>query len=322
MMWREETSGAVRGREQARGLARVSCRPRDADFSGVDRRPEGRRRRRCGAALRPEGRPRVMRGPRPGYSSASRLRRGPGFVPGWSGPRRPGPHRAPAARGIPFPGSCGAGYSAGRRPRPGARGCGRPGSFPWGSTGAAGPRRCSSLLPPLPPRVQVAEVAVQVGGQGESGRERPSSLPWSQVSDQRRCAGSVPAAAVIAAATLVCAVPAGRVQRHERSGSSRSASVPIADLLPTPRIRSPSQCPGTARSAASASRSLMITMPTIFPRRSPSLRRGLRRRRPGPQARRQLPPQRPAALHVVASCRLVRHPHLPACPRTPPAASR
>ena len=60
----------------------------------------------------------------------------------------------------------------------------------------------------------------------------------------------------------------------------RSTSVPIADLLPAPRIRSPSQCPGTARSAASAGRSLIITMPGIFPRRSPSLRRGLRSARP------------------------------------------
>ena len=38
----------------------------------------------------------------------------------------------------------------------------------------------------------------------------------------------------------------------------RSTSVPIAEL-PSPRIRSPSQWPGTARSAASAGRSLIIT---------------------------------------------------------------
>ena len=37
----------------------------------------------------------------------------------------------------------------------------------------------------------------------------------------------------------------------------RSTSVPIAELL-NPRIRSPSQCPGTARSSASAGRSLIM----------------------------------------------------------------
>ena len=50
----------------------------------------------------------------------------------------------------------------------------------------------------------------------------------------------------------------------------RSTSVPIADLPAAPTSRSPSQCPGTARSAASAGRSLMFTIPGIFPRRSPS----------------------------------------------------
>ena len=38
----------------------------------------------------------------------------------------------------------------------------------------------------------------------------------------------------------------------------RSTSVPIAEL-PSPRMRSPSQCPGTARSAASAGRWLIRT---------------------------------------------------------------
>ena len=55
--------------------------------------------------------------------------------------------------------------------------------------------------------------------------------------------------------------------------------MPIAELF-SPTIRSPSQCPGTARSPASAGRSLIITMPAIFPRRSPAVRRGLRSARP------------------------------------------
>ncbi|SKU66883.1 Uncharacterised protein [Mycobacteroides abscessus subsp. abscessus] len=48
-----------------------------------------------------------------------------------------------------------------------------------------------------------------------------------------------------------------------------------------PMIRSPSQCPGTARSAASAGRSLMLTMPGIW-RCSVLVRRpvGLRNARP------------------------------------------
>ena len=62
---------------------------------------------------------------------------------------------------------------------------------------------------------------------------------------------------------------------------ARSTSVPIADFPPAPKIRSPSQCPGTARSPASAGRSLIITMPGIFPYRAPpSVRRGLRSARP------------------------------------------
>jgi hypothetical protein len=48
----------------------------------------------------------------------------------------------------------------------------------------------------------------------------------------------------------------------------RSTSVPTGLRPPPPRMRSPSQCPGTARSSASAGRSLSIIMPGIRPRRS------------------------------------------------------
>ena len=76
----------------------------------------------------------------------------------------------------------------------------------------------------------------------------------------------------------------------------RSTSVPIAELL-NPRIRSPSQCPGTARSSASAGRSLiMISGRTnVLPR---------------PKARRQLPTQRTASLNVERLVNgFVRYPH-------------
>jgi hypothetical protein len=45
---------------------------------------------------------------------------------------------------------------------------------------------------------------------------------------------------------------------------ARSTTVPIADLS-VPMIRSPSQCPGTARSSTSAGRSLIITSGVTWP---------------------------------------------------------
>src|SRR6201989_451626 len=162
------------------------------------------------------------------------------------------------------------------------------------------------------------------------------SQPWSQASDRRSASGSPAITGVSASATAAASRPAG-------SGTSivnrvaRSTSVPPAVSPAAPPSRPPPQCPGTARSAASAGRSLIITIPGIFPRRSPPARRGLRsappvrrlarssprrappppgrarlaQRPPGPQARRQLPPQRPPALHIQRLVdRLVRHPHL------------
>ena len=52
----------------------------------------------------------------------------------------------------------------------------------------------------------------------------------------------------------------------------RSTSVPIADLPPFPMSRSPSQCPGIARSSASLGRSLMRTMSRSRPVPECSLR--------------------------------------------------
>ena len=136
------------------------------------------------------------------------------------------------------------------------------------------------------------------------------SVPWSQVSDRRSCAGSPPIASVIAAATAAGVVPVRQVQQqHEPGGPLHQRADRRACRLPM--IRSPSQWPGTARSATSAGRSLIITMPAIFPRRSPAAPPRLAQRPPGPQTRRQLPAQRPPALHVHRLVdRLVRHPHL------------
>src|ERR1019366_1553701 len=89
----------------------------------------------------------------------------------------------------------------------------------------------------------------------------------------------------------------------------RSTSVPIAEL-PRPRIRSPSQCPGTARSCASAGRSLIriSSVTKLLPR--PRVRSRDAQRPPGPQARGELAPQRAAALHIERLVdRLVGDPH-------------
>ena len=76
----------------------------------------------------------------------------------------------------------------------------------------------------------------------------------------------------------------------------RSTGVPTAEL-PRPRIRSPSQCPGTARSATSAGRSLIMTSGVTCD--LPRPRHPRHPQRPaGPQARGQLAPQRAAPLYV------------------------
>ena len=94
---------------------------------------------------------------------------------------------------------------------------------------------------------------------------------------RRRSAPGKPAiTGVTAAATAAADLPSG-------SGTSivnrvvRSTRVPICDLPARPSIRSPSQCPGTARSAAPAGRWLMFTISFRCPRPSaPAARRGLR----------------------------------------------
>lgn len=60
----------------------------------------------------------------------------------------------------------------------------------------------------------------------------------------------------------------------------RSTRVAICDLPPFPMMRSPSQKPGTARSSASAGRSLILTMSGIFPLLKVALDRETRLARP------------------------------------------
>ena len=79
------------------------------------------------------------------------------------------------------------------------------------------------------------------------------SLPWSQVSDRRSCAGRSVIAAMTASRTASAVCRPGRYSRITYR-LDRSTRVPIAERLDSPVIRSPSQCPATARSAASAGR--------------------------------------------------------------------
>src|SRR5918995_596068 len=134
------------------------------------------------------------------------------------------------------------------------------------------------------------------------------SAPWSQVSDRRRWSGSVKIETAIASrtASAPCPASAGPLwirgpwpwpSMRGRCSSMvnrvvRSTRDPIAEL-PRPKMRSPSQCPGTARSSASAGRG---SRPA--------------RRPPRAQARGQLPAQRTTALHVERLVDgLVRDPH-------------
>ena len=63
------------------------------------------------------------------------------------------------------------------------------------------------------------------------------------------------------------ALPSGEVQQHHEPGGALDQG-PDRAAPSLPMIRSPSQCPGTARSSTSAGRSLIITMSGICPRRS------------------------------------------------------
>ena len=84
-------------------------------------------------------------------------------------------------------------------------------------------------------------------------RWRAISLPWSQVSDRRRPGGSPDSAPMTASRTASAVCQPGRYSKIVNR-EVRSTRVPIADRLSAPVIRSPSQCPGSLRSAAAAGR--------------------------------------------------------------------
>ena len=96
--------------------------------------------------------------------------------------------------------------------------------------------------------------------------------------------GQVRYKVMMACWTCSASCPSGRCSRIVNL-VVRSTSVPIALLLRLPVIRSPSQCPGTARSSISAGRSLIMTMG--------SRNRGLR-------------PPSPCGLRLVRPCLMAR----------------
>ena len=151
------------------------------------------------------------------------------------------------------------------------------------------------------------------------------SAPWSQVSDRRSCSGSVAIVEVIASrtASAPCPARAGLFLTRSRPCSAwrgrwsnivnrvvRSTNVPIAEL-PSPMMRSPSQCPGTARSSTSGGRFLIrISGPTnALPRprrRALGTRSACPVRRQAVSSRRSGPP--PLDIQRLVDS-LVRDPH-------------
>ena len=236
------------------------------------------------------------------------------------------------------PASCAAGHRGRQPPPPGRPRCARSGRGLSGSTAAAArwcsrscraaPRHRLSAMPPFETdrcamAARVAEVDRGTCLDLQLGHLRP----WSHVSDRRSCPGEVVIVRTIASRTASAPSPASAGPFFScgplpwpsiggRCGSIvnrvvRSTSVPMAEL-PEPRIRSPSQWPGTARSAASApvglrrhpsgGASLALADQDARINEASALPAAARprhaQRPPGAQAGRQLAPQRPAALQI------------------------
>ena len=153
------------------------------------------------------------------------------------------------------------------------------------------------------------------------------SAPWSQVSDRRSCSGSVVIVrgdrvadglgavagqrrAVLDSRLVAVAVHAGQVQQHREPGGALDQRADRRAAR-APMIRSPSQWPGTARSSASAGRSLIITSAVTNPLPRCRVRaRGTRSARPVRRQATSSRLQRAAALDVQRLVdRLVRDPH-------------
>ena len=148
------------------------------------------------------------------------------------------------------PGSCGVCRRVPRRPRRVIPRCIRTGRFPWGSTGAAA-RWCSRCYraargcegrrsTPACPAPRTRAYAGPVRSLG----------PMSHVRLLRSSAGRDRILRMMASCTCSASCPSGRCRRIVNR-VVRSTRVPIALRLPAPQIRSPSQWPGTARSATS-----------------------------------------------------------------------
>ncbi len=82
------------------------------------------------------------------------------------------------------------------------------------------------------------------------------SGPWSYVSERRRWAGSVRSSRAKACRTVTASFAVSGTSHVNRV--VRSTSVPSADAWAWPTSTSPSQCPGTVRSATSSGRSSML----------------------------------------------------------------
>ena len=123
----------------------------------------------------------------------------------------------------------------------------------------------------LPRAVWVTESTLPVRCQSAAGRVVTSRIPDPRVSERRNCSGSgrdrrgdrVPGGLGAVAGerrpvldSRPTVVHRRQMQQHGEPGAALDQGKPIAEL-PSPRIRSPSQCPGTARSSVSAGRSLI-----------------------------------------------------------------
>ena len=180
-----------------------------------------------------------------------------------------------------------AGHSVPRRRRSAALACTQTDRCLSESTAAAALR---ILVRPTLPRTVGSQKYTWTPDAIVNGACAAISLPRSHVNDRRRCAGSFRTAWSSASFTASAFRPCGNgISKTSRVW--RSTSGAIADCSRRPRIKSPSQWPGTARSATSAGRSLISTMFLIWPER---LRRPAGRRCVRPVRRNRVSSRRSA----------------------------
>ena len=127
------------------------------------------------------------------------------------------------------------------------------------------------------------------------------SLPWSQVSDRRSCAGKLARAATSSVADRLGGVPlAGQVNQDGEPAGPVRPGCRSPTGWSAPVIRSPSQCPASLRPAAAAGRWLIIVMPVSAPARRAFARPAVRLTPPpaGPQRTRGQLAAQPAELRA------------------------